>query len=85
MEPVIVEYLGAIKLFAFNYAPIGWLPCDGRSVSLYEHQALFVALGSKPEDDKYRSFKIPDLRGTEPVKGMGYFICVNGYYPVRDR
>ncbi|MGP6156808.1 MAG: tail fiber protein, partial [Vulcanimicrobiaceae bacterium] len=23
-------YIGEIRMFGFNFAPVGWVPCDGR-------------------------------------------------------
>jgi microcystin-dependent protein len=65
-------YLGEIRLLGFNFAPVGWLPCDGRLVSIAENDALFALVGTTYGGDGVSTFALPDLRGRLPVhQGTG--------------
>ena len=38
--------LGEIKMFAGNFTPLDWLPCDGRMLNIAQNQALYSILGN---------------------------------------
>jgi microcystin-dependent protein len=76
-------YIGTILLFAFNYAPEGWLPCNGNQLRVIEYQALFSLLGPTYGGDGKTTFALPNLTGKEPIPGLAYYICVQGTYPPR--
>ena len=59
--------LGEIRMFAGNFAPIGYLPADGRLVSIAEQTALFSVLGTTYGGDGRTNFALPDLRGRVPI------------------
>jgi microcystin-dependent protein len=59
-------YLGQIILFAGNYAPDGWLPCNGQLVSMNTYQALYSLIGFT-YGGSGTQFQLPDLRGRVPV------------------
>ena len=42
------ELIGTIKLFAGNFAPHGWLICDGRLLNITQNAALFSIIGTPP-------------------------------------
>jgi hypothetical protein len=63
-------WLAEVKLFAGNYVPLGWLPCDGRLLSIADNSALFAILGIEYGGNGTTNFAIPDLRGATPV-GFG--------------
>lgn len=58
-EPI----LGEIRLFACDFAPRGWAPCDGSLLTIKDHQALFALLGVTYGGDGKVTFALPDLRG----------------------
>lgn len=60
-------YVGEIRLLAISYAPIDFLPCDGRLLPIIEYQALYSLLGSAYGGDGVNTFALPDLRGRVPV------------------
>jgi microcystin-dependent protein len=64
------EFLGIIKLFAGDYAPKGWMICDGRTLSISNNEALFAIIGNRFGGDGRINFALPDLRGRVAV-GMG--------------
>lgn len=42
---LVLPPVGAVIPFAGFDAPVGWLPCDGRSLVRSEHPKLFTAIG----------------------------------------
>lgn len=60
-------YVGEIRLFPFDWAPVGWLPCDGRTLPIQNNQALASLLGNQYGGDGRTNFNLPDLRGRVPV------------------
>ena len=65
-------YIGEIRLFAGNYAPLGWEFCWGQLVPIYENEALFTLIGTTYGGDGQGTFALPDLRGRVPVhQGQG--------------
>lgn len=61
------SYVGEIRPFAGTYTPSGWLPCDGRLLSISSYDALFSLLGTAFGGDGVSTFGIPDLRGRLPI------------------
>lgn len=56
-------YIGEIRLFAGNYAPLGWAFCDGTLYSIATYTATFSILGTIYGGDGHTTFAVPDLRG----------------------
>jgi len=56
-------FLGEIRLFGFNFAPLGWATCDGQLLSIAGNQALYSLLGTTYGGDGRVTFSLPDLRG----------------------
>lgn len=72
-------YIGQIVLFAFPYAPINFLPCNGQIVSISQYPALFALLGNAYGGDfSNNNFALPNLNGRVPV-GMGQDQMGNNY------
>lgn len=67
MEP----FVGEINYVAFNFAPQGWLQCDGQILSINQYQALYALIGTAYGGDGVSNFKLPDLRGKVPVHQGG--------------
>lgn len=60
-------YVGEIRLFAYDFAPEGWLPADGSKLSVSEYGELFTLIGhTYGKADNGASFYLPDLRGRVP-------------------
>lgn len=74
------EILGMVKLFAGNFAPLGFMKCDGQTLSISQNQALFSILGTTYGGNGTVNFVLPKLAAPE---GMSYVICVAGIYPPR--
>lgn len=56
-------YLGEIRVVGFNFAPVGWLLCQGQQIRISDYQALFSLLGTTYGGDGVSTFQLPDLRG----------------------
>ncbi|WP_116999477.1 phage tail protein [Desertimonas flava] len=67
MDPI----LGSIMLFGFDWAPKGWMRCDGTIISIAQNQALFSLLGTTYGGDGVTNFALPDLRGRAPIHDSG--------------
>src|SRR4051812_17050146 len=57
------QYIGEIRAFAFNFAPLGWAKCEGQLLPINQNQALFSLLGNFYGGDGRITFALPDLRG----------------------
>jgi microcystin-dependent protein len=60
---MVEQYLGEIKLVAFNFAPVGWAMCAGQIIPLQQNTALFSLLGTMYGGNGTTNFGLPDLRG----------------------
>jgi microcystin-dependent protein len=60
-------YVGEIRMFGGNYAPIGWALCNGQLLSISENEALYSLLGTTYGGDGVTTFALPDMRGRIPV------------------
>lgn len=64
-------FMGMIVPVAFNYAPRGWMFCNGQTVPIAQNSALFSLLGTMYGGDGQITFGLPDLRGRVPVGSQG--------------
>jgi microcystin-dependent protein len=66
-------------MFAGNYAPDGWLFCEGQLLAISEYQPLFNVIGTAYGGDGAQTFALPDLRGRLPVhQGNGFMLGEKG-------
>ena len=63
-------FLGEIRIFGGNFAPVGWALCNGALLQISQNTALFSILGTTYGGDGVRTFALPDLRG-RVVVGFG--------------
>jgi microcystin-dependent protein len=59
--------MGVVVCFAGSYVPRNWASCDGQTLFISEHPALFKLLGATYGGDGITTFKLPDLRGRTAV------------------
>ncbi len=74
-------FIGEVRAFPFNFAPAGWVPCDGRLLSVLTEANLFAVLGTTYGGDGVTTFAVPDLRGRAllgPGQGPGLPAYVRG-------
>jgi microcystin-dependent protein len=60
-------YVGEIRMFGGNFAPVGWAFCEGQSVPIAENDVLFQLIGTTYGGDGQETFNLPDLRGRLPL------------------
>lgn len=69
-------YVGEIRMFGGNFAPVGWAFCDGQLLPISENETLFQLIGTTYGGDGEQTFALPDLRGRVPVhQGNGVTIA----------
>lgn len=65
-------YVGEIRLFGGNFAPAGWMFCNGQLLPISENEVLFQLIGTTYGGDGQSTFGLPDLRGRVPIhQGSG--------------
>lgn len=72
-------YVGEIRMFAGNFAPAGWMFCEGQLVAISENETLFQLIGTTYGGDGQNTFALPDLRGRLPLhQGDGFILAETG-------
>ena len=56
-------YLGEIRAFAGNFAPVGWALCNGKTLQINDNPQLFSLIGTIYGGDGIKTFGLPDLQG----------------------
>src|ERR1700759_3805568 len=72
-------YVGEIRIFAGNFAPAGWMFCEGQLLPISENETLFQLIGTTYGGDGESTFALPDLRGRLPMhQGNGFILAETG-------
>jgi microcystin-dependent protein len=74
-------FLGEIRMVGFNFAPVGWMLCQGQTLPISQYQALFSLLGTTYGGNGTTTFQLPDLQGRVPINagnGVGLPVYVQG-------
>jgi microcystin-dependent protein len=72
-------YVGEIRMFGGNFAPAGWMFCQGQLLPISEFETLFNLIGTTYGGDGQSTFGLPDLRGRVPVhQGNGFTLAQIG-------
>src|SRR4026209_1604638 len=72
-------YVGEIRMFAGNFAPAGWMFCEGQLLPISENETLFQLIGTTWGGDGQSTFALPDFRGRLPMhKGSGAGLAETG-------
>ncbi len=67
-------YVGEIRMFAGNFAPVGWLFCSEQLLPISENETLFQLIGTTYGGDGESTFALPNLQGRIPIHMGGGFI-----------
>jgi len=59
--------MGEIRIFAGDFAPRGWMLCEGQILQKSSYEALFRILGNAYGGNGTTTFALPDLREAAPV------------------
>jgi microcystin-dependent protein len=66
-------------MFAGNFAPAGWMFCEGQLLPISENETLFQLIGTTYGGDGESTFALPDLRGRLPLhQGNGFVLAETG-------
>ena len=72
-------YVGEIRMFGGNFAPAGWMFCEGQLLPISENETLFNLIGTTYGGDGQSTFALPDLRGRVPIhQGNGFTLAETG-------
>src|SRR5437764_3418533 len=72
-------YLGEIRIIAVNFAPAGWMFCEGQFLPISQNETLFNLIGTTYGGDGQSTFALPDLRGRLPLhQGNGFTLAETG-------
>ena len=52
-------YIGEIRLFSGNFAPVGWLLCQGQTLPISQYDVLFNLIGTTYGGDGQTTFARP--------------------------
>lgn len=67
---MVDPYIGEIRVFAGNFAPVGWLICNGSLLPINQNEALYTLLGTTYGGDGVTTFALPNLQSRIPI-GQG--------------
>ena len=71
-------YVGEIRIFAGNFAPAGWMFCDGQTLPISQNDVLFQLIGTTYGGDGEETFNLPNLQSRIPIHmGQGPGIANN--------
>jgi microcystin-dependent protein len=60
-------FVAEIRIFPFNFAPVGWAMCNGQLLPISQNTALFSLLGTTYGGNGSSNFALPDLQGSAPM------------------
>ncbi|RSK42375.1 phage tail protein [Hymenobacter perfusus] len=66
------QYLGEIRIFGGNFAPVDWLFCQGQLLQISDNEALYTLLGTTYGGDGVNTFALPNMTSRVTVgQGQG--------------
>jgi microcystin-dependent protein len=72
-------YVGEIRIFAGNFAPAGWMLCQGQMLAISQYDTLFNLIGTTYGGDGQSTFAVPSLASRVPIhQGAGFVMGQNG-------
>jgi microcystin-dependent protein len=75
-------YVAEIRIFPFDFAPVGWAQCNGQLLPISQNAALFSLIGTFYGGNGTTNFALPDLQGRIPIDaGQGTGLSP---YPIGD-
>jgi microcystin-dependent protein len=60
-------FIGEVRIFAGNFAPMGWATCDGQILHISQNTALYSLLGFTYGGDGKSTFALPNLQGSVAI------------------
>lgn len=74
-------YVGEIRMFGGNFAPVGWAFCDGQTLAISQNDTLFALIGTTYGGDGQQTFNLPNLQSRIPIH-MGQGPGVSNNYQI---
>jgi len=72
-------YVGEIRMFAGNFAPNGWMLCQGQLIPIADNPTLFQLIGTTYGGDGQETFALPNLSSRVPLHaGNGHVLGESG-------
>jgi microcystin-dependent protein len=72
-------YVGEIRMFGGNFAPAGWMFCNGQLLAISEYDTLFNLIGTTYGGDGQQTFALPNLQSQIPLhQGNGFTLAAVG-------
>jgi len=72
-------FIGEIRMFGGNFAPVGWAFCNGALIPISQNDALFNLIGTTYGGDGQSTFALPNLQSRVPVHvGPGFALGQTG-------
>lgn len=69
-------FVGEIRMFAGNFAPVGWALCNGALMAIDQNETLFNLIGTTYGGDGQQTFALPNLQSRVPVHvGSGFALA----------
>ncbi len=60
-------YVGEIRIFGFNFAPLNWAFCSGQVLPISQYSALFSIIGTNFGGNGTSNFQLPNFQGQAPL------------------
>lgn len=92
---MVEPYISVITLWAGVFCPDNWAFCEGQTLPISQHNALFALIGNFYGGDGRNTFCLPDLREKDeegnPISmeenikrgKVAHIICLMGVFPPR--
>lgn len=72
------NYVGEIRMFGGNFAPRGWMFCNGQLLPIAQYDVLFSLIGTTYGGNGTSNFALPNLQSRIPV-GQGQAPGLSNY------
>lgn len=64
-------FLGEVRIWGLDFAPRGWMFCNGGTLAIQQYTALFSLIGTQFGGNGQTTFQVPDLRARVPMHPGG--------------
>jgi len=72
-------FVGECRMVGFNFAPAGWMICQGQILAISDNPTLYNLIGTTFGGNGTTTFGLPNLQGAVPIhQGGGYVLGAKG-------
>ncbi len=61
------QFVAEIRIFGFNFPPVGWAACLGQLIPISQNTAVFSLVGTFYGGNGSSNFALPNLQGLVPI------------------